>query len=65
MLQKAEVSCEADSENYLGGSSETLYYIGHQVLKFTLKHPYLRDFERNLNTTRITTRTAAKTTQRR
>ena len=24
MLQKAELSCEADSENYLGGSSETL-----------------------------------------
>ncbi len=28
MLQKAELSCEADSENYLGGSSETMYFIG-------------------------------------
>jgi hypothetical protein len=33
VLQKAELSCEADSENYLGGSSETMYYIGLDVHK--------------------------------
>ena len=34
MLQKAELSYEADSENYLGGSSETImYYIGLDVHK--------------------------------
>ena len=26
MLQKAELSCEADSENDLGGSPETMYF---------------------------------------
>ena len=36
MLQKAELSCEADSENYLGGSSETMYYIGLDVHKRTI-----------------------------
>ncbi len=33
MSQQAELSCEADSENYLGGSSETMYYIGLDVHK--------------------------------
>jgi len=33
VLQKAELSCEADSEKYLGGSSETMYYIGLDVHK--------------------------------
>jgi hypothetical protein len=33
VLQKAELSCEADSENNLGGSSETMYYIGLDVHK--------------------------------
>ena len=28
MLQEAELSGQADSENNLGGSSETMYYIG-------------------------------------
>ena len=38
MLQKAELSCEADSENYLGGSSETMYYIGLDVHKRTISY---------------------------
>ncbi len=38
MLQKAELSCEADSENYLGGSSETMYYIGLNVHKGTISY---------------------------
>ena len=39
MLQKAELSCEADSENYLGGSSETImYYIGLDVHKKTISY---------------------------
>ena len=38
MLQKAELSCEADSENYLGGSSETMYYIGLDVHKKTISY---------------------------
>ncbi len=33
MLQKAELSAEADSENNLGGSSETMYFIGLDVHK--------------------------------
>ncbi len=36
MLLKAELSCEADSENDLGGSSETMYYIGLDVHKKTI-----------------------------
>ena len=35
MLQNAELSVKADSENYLGGSSETMYYIGLDVHKKT------------------------------
>ena len=38
MLQKAELSCEADSENYLGGSSVTMYYIGLDVHKKTISY---------------------------
>ena len=38
MLQKAELSCEADSENYLGGSSETMYFIGLDVHKRTISY---------------------------
>ena len=38
MLQKAELSCEADSENYLGGSSETMYYIGLDVHKRAISY---------------------------
>ena len=39
MLQKAELSCEADSENYLGGSSETImYYIGLDVHKKAISY---------------------------
>ena len=38
MLHKAELSCEADSENYLGGSSETMYYIGLDVHKRTISY---------------------------
>ena len=38
MLQKAELSCEADSENYLGGSSETMYSIGLDVHKRTISY---------------------------
>ena len=38
MLQKAELSCEADSENNLGGSSETMYYIGLDVHKRTISY---------------------------
>jgi transposase len=38
VLQKAELSCEADSENYLGGSSETMYYIGLDVPKRTISY---------------------------
>jgi len=37
-LQKAELSCEADSENNLGGSSETMYYIGLDVHKRTISY---------------------------
>jgi hypothetical protein len=35
VLQKAELSDKADSENYLGGSSETMYFIGLDVHKKT------------------------------
>ena len=35
MLQEAELSGQADSENNLGGSSETMYYIGLDVHKKT------------------------------
>jgi len=33
VLQKAELSGQADSENNLGGSSETMYFIGLDVHK--------------------------------
>ena len=36
MLQKAELSGQADSENDLGGSSETMYFIGLDVHKKTI-----------------------------
>ena len=36
MLQRAELSGQADSENNLGGSSETMYYIGLDVHKRTI-----------------------------
>ena len=38
MLQKAELSDKADSENYLGGSSETMYFIGLDVHKKTISY---------------------------
>ena len=38
MLQEAELSAEADSENNLGGSSETMYYIGLDVHKRTISY---------------------------
>ena len=38
MLQKAELSGQADSENNLGGSSETMYYIGLDVHKKTISY---------------------------
>ena len=37
-MQKAELSDEADSENDLGGSSETMYYIGLDVHKRTISY---------------------------
>ena len=38
MLQKAELSGKADSENDLGGSSETMYSIGLDVHKRTISY---------------------------
>ena len=38
MLQEAELSGEADSENNLGGSSETMYFIGLDVHKKTISY---------------------------
>ena len=38
MLQEAELSGQADSENNLGGSSETMYYIGLDVHKKTISY---------------------------
>ena len=38
MLRKAELSLEADSENYLGGSSDDMYYIGLDVHKKTISY---------------------------
>ena len=38
MLQKAGLSEEADPENNLGGSSETMYYIGLDVHKKTISY---------------------------
>ena len=38
MLQKAELSDKADSENNLGGSSETMYFIGLDVRKKTISY---------------------------
>jgi transposase len=37
-LQKAGLSDEADPENYLGGSSETMYFIGLDVHKKTISY---------------------------
>jgi len=38
VLRKTELSGEADSENNLGGSSETMYYIGLDVHKRTISY---------------------------
>ena len=38
VLQEAELSGQADSENDLGGSSETMYYIGLDVHKKTISY---------------------------
>ena len=38
MLQKAELSGQADSENNLGGSSETMYFIGLDIHKKTISY---------------------------
>ena len=38
MLQKAGLSDEADPENYLGGSSKTMYFIGLDVHKKTISY---------------------------
>jgi Transposase len=38
VLQEAELSAEADSENNLGGSSETMYFIGLDVHKRTISY---------------------------
>ena len=38
MLQEAELSGQADSENDLGGSSETMYFIGLDVHKKTISY---------------------------
>ena len=38
MLRKAGLSVEADPENDLGGSSETMYYIGLDVHKKTISY---------------------------
>ena len=38
MLQEAGLSDEADPENDLGGSSETMYYIGLDVHKKTISY---------------------------
>ena len=38
MLQEAELSAQADSENNLGGSSETMYFIGLDVHKKTISY---------------------------
>jgi transposase len=38
VLQKAELSDKADSENNLGGSSETMYFIGLDVHKKTISY---------------------------
>jgi transposase len=35
VLQEAELSAQADSKNDLGGSSETMYFIGLDVHKKT------------------------------
>ena len=37
-MRKTELSGEADSENNLGGSSETMYYIGLDVHKRTISY---------------------------
>ncbi len=38
MLRKAGLSCEADPENYLGGSSQTMYFIGLDIHKKTISY---------------------------
>ena len=37
-MRKAGLSDEADPENYLGGSSETMYYIGLDAHKKTISY---------------------------
>jgi transposase len=38
VLRKAGLSCEADPENYLGGSSQTMYFIGLDIHKKTISY---------------------------
>ncbi|HZD48608.1 MAG TPA: hypothetical protein VE178_07665, partial [Silvibacterium sp.] len=38
MLEEAELSGQADSENDLGGSSQTMYFIGLDVHKKTISY---------------------------
>jgi transposase len=38
VLQEAELSAQADSENNLGGSSEIMYFIGLDVHKRTISY---------------------------
>ena len=38
MLQEAELSVQADSENNHGGSSQTMYFIGLDVHKKTISY---------------------------
>ena len=38
MLEEAELSGQADSENNLGGPSETMYFIGPDVHKKTISY---------------------------
>jgi transposase len=38
VLEEAELSTEAESENNLGGSSETMYFIGLDVHKRTISY---------------------------
>jgi hypothetical protein len=38
VLQQAELSAQADSENNLGGSTESMYFIGLDVHKKTISY---------------------------
>jgi len=38
VLRKAGLSCEADPENYLGGSSQIMYFIGLDIHKKTISY---------------------------